>query len=454
MARGSPHLGDLLVPTVDPEGDDAGLTVLDLLAEMKKDRDKQQPLIDEALLRERIVLGEQWQARDPLLESTVTEIYLVDGMISENLLYPLVGTFSARVDSGRVEPQASPVHATPRDVEGARGAAQVLKYENRKCNEPALIADAAFLAQCHGDVLFYPTYDESDGPHRVMQQKEDELGPVYDPVTREPIMEEAQEYGGTVEEVIAAPNYWTNIVDEYDLASYVVVSRVIDEYVAKKRVELAGFLDPSFSRAQEKTPTDIDKAGVEAFEIWCKPEARFEMGLYALVIGDYVCRAIPYPLDHGELPGAVWKIGKVRGSPRGKTHVSDACHQQRLVNKSLRDIIARQDVSADASLIGPSSLIAQMQSSGRRRLKFDGDEKKRPAWVEGADIPGGLFECYDRAIAALHRVFGQSEATSSGGDPTDTQSGEQLKTASALDAQKIKGPRTNLEFARLRRMVR
>lgn len=426
------------------------MTVLELLAELKKDKDKQQSFVNEALLRERIVLGEQWQARDPLIESVVSEVHLVDGLVSENLLYPLVGTFSANVDKGRVEPSANPVHADDKDIEGARAAGEVLAYMKRKCDEPALIADAAFLAQCHGDVLFYPAWDEADGPHRVLQQKRDDIGPVIDIATGQPSMEEIKEYGGVTEEVIAAPSYWTSINDEYAKAAYVVVERNIDDHTARKRCKAAGFTDPTFSRATAKTPVDIEATGVEAYEIWHKPGARFEQGLFALVIGDYVCRAIPYPLNHGDLPGAVWKIGKVRGSPRGKTHVSDAIHQQRLVNKAIRDIVARSDVAADASLIGPGALISQMRASGRRRIKSDLPADKDPRWIVGEGIPESLFAFYDRSIAALHRVFGQSEATVSGGDPNDTQSGEQLKTASALDAQKIKGPRTALEYARLR----
>ncbi len=442
---------DLDLPIEGAVGPDEGLTVLSLLEQLKKDRDKQKRLIDEARMRERIVLGEQWRLFAPDVETTFSiDNNPLDGSISENLLYPNVLTYGARINQGRLSEKAFPVHSTKSDVSSAQGADAVLEYERRQCDEDDLLADAAFLAQCHGDVFFYPVWDESRGPFQVRRQKVDEIGPMFDP-TGEPVMEEVWEYGGVSEEVVPATDYWTDLVDEYDRASYVVVQRTIDLSTAMRRLTAAGFADvkPN-SDSVERNPMDLDVRGVETFEIWSRPGARFEPGLFALVIGTYVCKSIAYPYEHGELPGGVWKIQKVRGSPRGKTHVADAVHQQKLVNVSLRAILRRADVAGDVSTLGPSQQIDAMKISGRRLIPTDLPQEKDLRFVSGDDIPRGLFEVYERARRALQDVFGQNEATATGGDPSQTQSGEQLKIASALDSQKLMTARRGLEKARLR----
>ena len=434
---------DLAVPGA--VGDDEGLTVLQLLEALKKDRDKQKRLIDAARMRERIVLGEQWLTEDMRIESEFTP-RTVQEAICENLLFPNVLTYGARVNQGRIQPKAFPVHPSIGDVESAQGADAVLDYERRQCDEDDLIADAAFLAQVHGDVYFYPVYDESRGPFRVRKPVVDEAGPTGD-------LEDAWEYGGIVEEVIAAPDYWTDLVDDFDKAAYVVVQRTIDKHTAKRRLARAGFLDCKLDDDHpEQNPVDLEVKGVETYEIWHKPGARFEEGLFALVIGGYVAKAIPFPYEHGELPGAVWKIQKVRNSPRGKTHVSDAIWMQHRVNVALRAILRRTDVAGDVSVIGTSLQIEPFKTAAgtRKLITSDQPKEKDLRFIEGPEVPKTLFDEYVSAKRALQDVFGQNEATNTGGDPTQTSSGEQLKTAQALDAQKIVASRRALEKARLR----
>jgi hypothetical protein len=455
------------LPIAGATGMDEGLTVLQLLEALKKDRDKQKGLVDAARIRERIVLGEQWLAVDPSIERDFND-GMVEGIICENLLFPNVLTYGARVNQGRIQPKAFPVHPTTGDVASAQASESVLDYERRQCDEDDLIADASFLAQVHGDVYFYPVWDESKGPFQVrrqaQQQKLDEAGPVFTedgkPVMEpafdeagQPVMEDAWEYGGISEEVIAAPDYWTDLVDEFDKATYVVVARTIDVYTAKRRLSRAGFLDCKVSSDHaEQNPADLDVRGVETYEIWHKPGARFDKGLFALVIGGYVVKAIDYPYEHGELPGCVWKIQKVRNSPRGKTHVADAIWQQKRVNIALRAIMRRTDVAGDVSCIGHSAHIEAYKTAGgtRKLIPSDLDKEKDPRFISGPEVPKTLFDEYISAKRALQDVFGQNEATNTGGDPTQTSSGEQLKTAQALDAQKIVSARRALEKSRLR----
>src|SRR5688572_3071791 len=99
LVRDSP---DMIVPgAVTSPAQRRRLTVLTLLKEMRAEYDRQRPLLDEAEMRERIVLGEQWRGRDPMIERTLASMYGDDSLITENLLYPLSQTWIARVNQGR-----------------------------------------------------------------------------------------------------------------------------------------------------------------------------------------------------------------------------------------------------------------------------------------------------------------------------------------------------------------
>lgn len=451
---------DLEVPGSALDKDGKPLTVLRWLAETDDEKQRQQRLIDEAELRERIVLGEQWRASDLQRDDVLpaSDLTGVAGVISENLLYPLCLTWAARVDQGRVDPRAYPFQPTAGDVESAKALNTILDYEKQKCAEGELISEAAILAQCHGDVLFYPQWSEADGPFKVRRQKVDKAGPAVDTMGN-PVMEDAWEFGGVVEEVIAAPDYLTSGQDHYKQCEWLRVRRIIPKAVARERLKKAGF--PHIDPQENDYPTALETArrGVEAFELWMKPGPRCPNGAFAIVIQKIACIVMEYPkhpetgkvIYDGQLPGDVWKIGYIRGCSRGKTHVSDAIHQQRLINTTLRSILARAEVAASAYLIGPESITDQMPNAKTRRIGNDNpdvDIRAQVGWFAGPEVPSTLLNIYERARAALHDVFGVSEATVSGGDPTETKSGKQLRDATALDAQKIRPARGYLEQAR------
>lgn len=463
---------DLDVPGAPPdESTGLPLTVLDLLEEMKKEQGRQKRLIEEAETRERICIGEQWRARDAMQESVLPGAdYYDNTLIQENLLYPLVLTWAAVVDQGRIDPRAFPFHPTSQDVEAAKAVNTILDFEKQRCSEPELISEAAEFAQFHGDVLFYPQWSEADGPHRVQRQRVDQLGPMVDP-TGNPVMEEAWEFGGVVEDVIAAPDYWTDGSYHYEDSAYLCVRRIISKHTAKLRLrqavgepEMEGMpAPPRFPGADpdEKdfpTALDTNRRGVECFEMWLKPGPRSKTGAFMLVVDGKAVNAMPYPespesgkrVYDGQLPGAVWKIGCIRGSARGKTHVADAIHQQRLVNTALRSILERAEVARSAYLVGPTALVGEMKTARPGRIGNDSDKDIRAttSWFEGPEVPSSLMTVYQNAREALRDVFGVSVATSTGGDPTETKSGVQMREAKAQDGQKIRPARGRLEQAR------
>jgi hypothetical protein len=462
---------DLDVPGAEPDASGKPLTVLQLLEEMKEEYGRQKRLIDEAEVRERIVLGEQWRARDALQEAALpTGDYYDDTLITENLTYPLVLTYAAVIDQGRIDPRGYPFHPTNEDIEAAKAVDTILDYEKQQCSEPELISEAAEFAQMHGDVLFYPQWSEAKGPHRVRRQRFDDAGPMVDQAGQ-PVTEEAWEFGGVVEDVVAAPDYWTDGAYHYKDAQCVVVRRIIDRHVAKQRLRsaraepdpenpegAARFPDADPKANDYPTAMDTNRRGVECFEMWLKPGPRSKSGAFMLVIDGKAVQSIPYPrhpetgkrIYDGELPGAIWKIGNIRGSPRGKTHVSDAIHQQRLVNTALRSILLRADIAKSADLVGPSETMAQMRDGKTKRIDYDGDKDLRAMmmWFEGPGVPASLVQVYKDAREALRDVFGVSAATSTGGDPTETKSGVQMREAKAQDGQKIRPARGRLEQAR------
>jgi hypothetical protein len=468
---------DLDVPGVEPDASGHALTVLELLEEMKQELDRQKGLIEEAEYRERICLGEQWITRAGSSETSLpSSAGLDDGYICENLTYPLVLTYAAVIDQGRIDPRGFPFQPTAQDIESAKAVNTILDFEKQRCSEPELISEAAEFAQMHGDVYFYPQWSEAEGPHRVLRQKVDQLGPVVLP-NGQPDMEEAWEFGGVVEEVVAAPDYWTDGAYHFKDASMVCVRRIIDRHVAKQRLrsvraraepsldemgqEVEG--EPRFPDADPKasdfpTAMDTKRRGVECHELWLKPGPRSRSGAYMLIVDGKACVAIPYPehpetkkkIYDGQLPGAVWKIGNIRGSPRGKTHVSDAIHQQKLVNTSLQSILARAEIAQSCPLVGPSGLIDEMKNATTKRIPHDSDKDLRAttSWFEGPGIPESLMKVYHDARQALRDVFGVSAATSTGGDPSETKSGVQMREAKSQDGQKIRPARGRLEQAR------
>lgn len=445
-ARDTP---DLLLP-----GDPEGRTVLEWLSAAKAERDRSAKLYEEAQIRERIVMGEQFLTRErdsitndlfsDLASSTTTPI-------TENRLYPLCLTWGARVNQGRVEATAYPAQQTRSDVLAARASNMVLDYEEGHQDENGLIARAALLAQCHGDALFYPLWLESDGPFKVQRQKVDDLGPVYDPATGQPVFETAWEYGGVREEVVSALDYWTSGEEDYARAQWLIVRRLVPLSTAKRLVRNAGFEARGLTEVSLESVTGVTRKGVEAYEMWIKPGDELEHGAFALVVADHVIRVTAYPYDHGELPGAVWKCGVIRGSPRGKTHVSDAIHQQRLINRTLASILIRAKAAAWCRGVGPSSVVGSVDANPLGWLSMDADRgKDRTFFLEGPDIPSSLMNVYQLAVRALHDVFGVSPETSTGGDPTESKSGKQMRIAEQLDAQKLAPARQALEKCRER----
>lgn len=469
---------DLEIPGAEPEDDGHVPTVLELFGELKEERERQAQLMSEAEERERMVLGLQWRGRDPLFEEVVPSESIDDRLITKNLLYPLCLTWNARVDQGRIDPRAFPFNPEAGDVEDAEAANSILDYEKQRCSERKLIARAGMRAQMHGDVLFYPQWSEADGPHRVRRQKLDQLGPMFDMATNQPVYEEVWEYGGIVEDVISATDYWTSGEEHYRDAEQLVVRRIISKHKAKQRLMEArapspGVDDmgnevpgdqryPSPNPTVEDYPTAVESSrrGVECFEVWSKPGTIAPDGMYALIVDERVVMAIPYPkhpkteklIYDGTLPGDVWKIGEIPGCPRGKTHVADACPQQRLVNTALSSILARAEIARSAYLVGPSQVIEEMKNARANRVKNDDDKDIRATtmWFEGPGVPSTLMDVEQMGEAGTYACFGVSEATVSGGDPTETKSGQQLRDATALDGQKIYDPRDGLEQARLK----
>ncbi|MEK9644297.1 MAG: hypothetical protein VW547_02005 [Alphaproteobacteria bacterium] len=436
-----------------------GLTALGFFDTVcKPERDRQRKLIDQAEYRERYVLGSQWESNgnDPIMQEILADEDVRQWLTQENLLSPLCETWAARVDQGRIEPRVAPHDSEVGDVGASEAGNMLLDALRQKNDERSLISEAAMLAQYHGDVLFYPTWNESM-VSRVRRQATEQtpLGEflAFDPMTDQPIMEVVDEQGDVGLEVIAAPSYWDSGEDKEARARWRVVERPIDEDTAKDIIRRARGEDAPDPKTDTATsPAGIDWRGVYAYEVWCKPGTLHPQGFYALIVGGVPCvLREPYPYQHRELPGAVWKVLDIRNSPRGGTHVTRAIHQQRQLNSSVLAILSRVGVAKDVALMGATGLLQAWKAVGKKMIANDSDKELK--FVEGPDIPPSLFKARDTWRAALHDTFGISEATMTGGDPTETKSGKQLRDATALDAQKIAGPRARLELA-MRRVAK
>lgn len=433
---------------------DPSMTVLRLLQEMRAVRMKDSQFYREAEIRERIILGEQTPEYDPTLLQVVAPPYDLRAPMHENVILPAVQTLVARTDQGRIDAKCWPHTPTAARIAAAEGGNLLLDAERAREHRDMKVHESLFWAIVHGESGVYTVWDESYGPIEAVEQivnPADGL-PTFDPATGLPATQMVEEYGGIRTEVLSTFDFWTSGEDDPGDTRWQVRRRIVDKWTAKAALARAGIdRDP-----QEKSHDTNSAAGpgrrrtgVEVFEMWVKKGPMVGPGLTAIVVDDCTVVNGPFAFKHGRLPISTLTFMRQRGSPHGHTVAKDAIAQQRLINVALRSILRRADIAGDARLVGADEIIEGIDSEREGRIRYNGVKAVQDAaiWLTGAEIPQGLVAVYQLAKAALNAVVGVSEESVSGGDPSSTSSGEQLKTASALDSQKTVPLRRRAEYA-------
>lgn len=434
---------------------DPSMTVLSLLTEMREVRERDSEWYRAAELRERIVLGEPILPTDPAVRVQATSPDNVGTGMHENAILPTIETLVARVDQGRIDSKAWPHTPTPARIAAAEAANLVLDSERARQRRDMKAHESLLWALIHGESGLYATWDDGYGP---IEAYEPVIDPndgyvAVDPAGAYPPMQPVQEWGGLRLEVLSTFDFWTSGEDNAEDLRWVVRRRIVDKWTAKKRfVEMGIGRDPSekaFALNGAAGRYKRARKGVEVFEIWVKPGAMIEGGLFALVIDEVVVQNEPWPLPHKKLPITVLSCMRVYGSPHGHTPTEDGIDQQRLINTSLRSILRRADVAGNVRLIGADEVVEQMDDDPDGLVRYNGtkDVDGAAMYMAAPDIPQGLVGVYQLASNALNTVMGVSKDSVSGGDASSTSSGEQLKTAAALDSQKTVALRRRAEEA-------
>lgn len=437
---------------------DPTMTVLGLLEHMKEVKQRDQRFYLEAELRERVVLGEYGggEVDAQLLEQAVVVDALREPM-RENVILPAIQTLVARTDQGRIDAKAWPHTPTPARVAAAEGANLFLDSERARERRDQKVHDALFWALIHGECFLYVTWDESYGPIEAIEPvlNPEDGQEVIDQATGQPSYKLAREFGACRVEVVSTFNLWTSGEDDPEFTRWQVRRRIVDKWTAMAHLKRAGIV-----RKCEDTAVPVrgerTRMGVEVFEMWVKPGDMIEKGMFALVVDGCVClppktdkagkpvpnqwakTPSPFPYKHKKLPGVLLSCMRVEDTPHGHTVVKGGIFQQRLVDVSLRSILRRADVSGDARFVGASEVVESIDSNREGRIAYTGtrDVRQVATWVVGPEVDQTAVTVYQMAKSSLHDVIGVSNETVTGGDPTSTSSGEQLKTASALDSQK------------------
>lgn len=453
---------------------DEQMTVRILVDEMRRVRQLDAEWYKYAEIRERIVLGEHMPDVDPTLTQTVNPGPELREPMHENVIMPALQTLVARIDQGRIDAKAWPHTPTPARIAAAEGANLVLDAERARQRRDMKVHEALLWALIHGESGIYTTWDEAYGPVEAVEPviNEEDGFPMFDPATGMPQMQIVEEYGALRIEVVSTFAFWTSGEDSAEDVRWQVRRRIVDKYTAMKALRASGIYtkceDKSFATKNPRRR----KRGVEVLEVWVKPCAMVEPGMFALIVDDNVC--LPpvkddkgnvvtnadgspqtaqtpsvFPYRHKRLPITVLSCMRVEDSPHGHTVTKDGIAQQRLVDVSLRSILRLTDVAGDARVIGPDAVIDAIDEERTSRIKYNGPApwKNATGWLTGPDVPQGPLAVYSLAKAGLQDVMGVSNESVTGGDPTSTTSGEQLKTAAALDAQKTVPVRRRAEVA-------
>lgn len=430
---------------------DPTMTVMSLVEEMREVRRADAEVYRRAEWQEMIVLGESLptMAQDAGM-ATHVPLYAIPDQMHENVILPAVETMVARISQGRIDSRAWPRTPTPQRISAAEGANLFLDSERARERRDLKIHEDLMFAIVHGRAGVYTTWDKSIGPTEALQPQMGPDGlPVYDEAGL-PVLELVESWGAIRTEVLSCFDYWTSGEDTSDAVRWQVRRRIVDKWSARAALRAVGIeRDPaerSFDDAGFGRRGRVMR-GVEVLEVWVKPGAMIKAGLFARVVDDVPVVAEPYPYKHGRLPIADLTLMRVRGSASGHTKVKDAIFQQRLVDEALRSILRRAEIARAAYLVGSTQIIDEISETTDGRIRYDGEKPvgAATAWVLGADVSPTLVEVYRAAKAAVNDVLGVSAESITGGDPSSTSSGEQLKTAAALDAQKDAPPRRRCE---------
>jgi hypothetical protein len=232
---------------------------------------------------------------------------------------------------------------------------------------------------------------------------------------------------------------------DFDSVQWCVVRSYIDKWDAKELIEKAGAsIAGTPETSTYKDGAGIDRQGVEKWEIWYKPGARYKNGLYACVIAGTVVEAMDYPYIFTEvdgntqkalLPVVIWTCRKTRGATLGTSWTTDCAPIQANIN-NLYSKVTDDALRAKQVLLLPASLKnVDIEDDGRLYV----DQASYPQvgmikWVSPAPLDQNVQQALQRDVESIYVSAGISQSTS--GDASASQSGKALAYQAQLDSEK------------------
>jgi hypothetical protein len=168
------------------------------------------------------------------------------------------------------------------------------------------------------------------------------------------------------------------------------------------------------------------------------------------MVGNKVVSASEFPYDHGELPIAVWKCGKRRGSEFGTTHVDNAVEIQNSVNYNVAAIDTQAKQISSIKLLAHQSIIDRIQNGNQMIPVNDMQHAQYARYLEPPDRARVLVSSLEDNEKALFAVFGLNELLTGAEGMKSGTAAKSIAYLNKLDSMKMAGASRSLNKAILR----
>ncbi len=379
--------------------------------------------------------------------------------IYRNYLRNLVQTWCARFLEDRPSLKAYPAHAHHKDVLAAKFANIYLDHQRRANHDAQLSSDLALYAQLHGSVGLKVCWDPDAGPPMVKAKVSDLTG-LPETTTDEEgnlqlVYEDHGPEGMVKWELVTIFDFYYGGSDTVEEADYVVFVKHVTEWEARDMLREAGlpYDHGAVEILEYTTPWGTKTKGVRVLELWHRPGPMLEHGLFARTVAGTTTECKWYPLDHGELPLAVWHINKLRGSPYGTSHVDDAIPVQRMINEQEEAKVETIRKTGVPRLVGLNEIIEEVEQ-GLHMIGVDGGDFNTVSqgfrYMEPPKANELVFGTQQEQISAMYTVFGLNEVNTGKDSVKSGTSAKQIAYLNRLDAQKQSVAMRNYEVFRER----
>lgn len=361
---------------------------------------------------------------------------------NRNLLRNLRLTWSSRILEDR--PFISAYPAEPgADQMKADLANKILEFLRQQYDWDDMCFRAAQLVQPHSCVGWKVVWDPLRGPPSKGVPVLDEFGQVVVGPDGQPVLEKVGEPLGDVSiELVTIFDFGVQATEDVESAKWCFFGAYKDEWDARYLLNAAGMReDPKVEEYSDVW--GVKKRGVRVYELWWKPDYRFPEGLYAIIVGDKVVEARPFPYEHGELPLAVWKCGSRRNSPYGSTHMDDAVPIQKNINEIVASLQAQaRQIGSIKALLHPA--IAEQWENGNQIIKVpDPTMAQYARYLDPPNRAEVLVSSLEDNVQALFSVFGLNEMLTGAENIKSGTAAKSIAYLNKLDSMKMAGAARN-----------